>query len=101
LQLQSFSAIISDYILIPIVVVVVVLVVVVLVVVVIVVIVVLVVVVLVVVILIFVTFKGSSFVKLDVGLEIPKSDSRVVLSVFEVVLLGVEIMVVCMKKNTH
>jgi hypothetical protein len=101
LQLQSFSAIISDYILIPIVVVVVVLVVVVLVVVVLVVIVVLVVVVLVVVILIFVTFKGSSFVKLDVGLEIPKSDSRVVLSVFEVVLLGVEIMVVCMKKNTH
>ena len=101
MQLQSFSAIISDYILIPIVVVVVVLVVVVLVVVVLVVIVVLVVVVLVVVILIFVTFKGSSFVKLDVGLEIPKSDSRVVLSVFEVVLLGVEIMVVCMKKNTH
>ena len=96
MQLQSFSAIISDYILIPIVVVVVVLVVVVLVVVVLVVIVVLVVVVLVVVILIFVTFKGSSFVKLDVGLEIPKSDSRVVLSVFEVVLLGVEIMVVCM-----
>ena len=96
MELQSFSAIISDYILIPIVVVVVVLVVVVLVV-----IVVLVVVVLVVVILIFVTFKGSSFVKLDVGLEIPKSDSRVVLSVFEVVLLGVEIMVVCMKKNTH
>ena len=101
MQLQSFSAIISDYILIPIVIVVVVLVVVVLVVVVLVVIVVLVVVVLVVVILIFVTFKGSSFVKLDVGLEIPKSDSRVVLSVFEVVLLGVEIMVVCMKKNTH
>ena len=101
MELQSFSAIISDYILIPIVVVVVVLVVVVLVVVVLVVIVVLVVVVLVVVILIFVTFKGSSFVKLDVGLEIPKSDSRVVLSVFEVVLLGVEIMVVCMKKNTH
>ena len=101
MQLQSFSAIISDYILIPIVVVVVVLVVVLLVVVVLVVIVVLVDVVLVVVILIFVTFKGSSFVKLDVGLEIPKSDSRVVLSVFEVVLLGVEIMVVCMKKNTH
>ena len=50
---------------------------------------------LVVVILIFVSFKGNSFVKL----EMTKSDSLVVLNVIEVVLLGVEIMVVCMKKE--
>ena len=82
MQLRSFSAIISNNILIPIVVNVVV-----------------VVVVLVVVILIFVSFKGNSFVKLDVGLELTSSDSLVVLNVVEVVLLVAEIMVVCIKKE--
>ena len=85
MELQSFSAIVSNNILIPIVVVLVV--------------VVLVVVVLVVVILIFVSFTRNSFVKLDVLLKMTKSDSLVVLNVVEVVVAVVEIMVVCRKKE--
>ena len=87
MELQSFSAIVLNNILIPIVVVVLV--------------VVLVVVVLVVVILIFVSFKGNSVVKLDVLLKMTKSDSLVVLNVIEVVVVVVEIMVVCRKKRIH
>ena len=90
MELQSFSAIVSNNILIPIVVVLFVVVLVV---------VILVVVILVVVILIFVSFKGNSFVKLDVLLKMTKSDSLVVLNVIEVVLVVVEIMVVCRKKE--